>query len=448
MCATCGWLASGALWDVTVEHPCEAPLPDGPAGSGEYVLSHCILWVEGREFLDRHPKTGTLLRLGSFRGPFLRNTVDNSQKPPPGPGTATGTQARHSDPGASIWQPPSMTPAQKIVFKELFAIGSQRPIAPAGLAEDLRRHLNDSLAPVVARWNGRSLWVGKSQLATVMRCEGQFAADAAEKKGRAIGMATAVGVVVHRAIQLSHTHPDRTCDQYIQAAIQGSRAEESFESFWQKAPEYAQSDLIAASVSRLVSYLDSVPPLQPTWTPRFEEPIAAKIGSLTLAAKPDLVLGRPRADGRQTMLLCDMKSTDLRDYHHEEAMFYALIATLRYGCPPFRSCVLSLSSMEWTEPDVTKDLLFQAANRVTEGVTKIVDVLTEARGASLVPGRHCGWCPGRDTCPSREAWQLAGSPEDPTPFAISAVPVTVPEPPVEIVSVPAPAASPDDPWAL
>jgi hypothetical protein len=143
-----------------------------------------------------------------------------------------------------------------------------------------------------------------------------------------------------------------------------------------------------------------------------------------------------------------MKSTDLRDYHHEEAMFYALIATLRYGCPPFRSCVLSLSSMEWTEPDVTRDLMFAAADRVIEGVTKIVDVLTEARGASLIPGRHCGWCPGKDTCPSREAWTMAGSPEDPTPFAISAVPVTVPTPPVDLVSVPAPASSPDDPWAL
>jgi len=374
--------------------------------------------------------------------------VDNFRKLPAGPGAATDTQARHLESSDSVWQPHAMTPAQKVVFKELFAIGSQRPIAPAGLSDELRRHISDKLLPVTARWNGRSLWVGKSQLATVMRCEGQFAAEAGEKKGRAIGMATAVGVVVHRAVQLSHTHPDRTCDQYVQSAIQGSRVEESFENFWTNAPECTQSDLIAASVSRLVSYLDSVPPLQSSWTPRFEEPIAAKIGSLTLAAKPDLVLGRPRPDGRQTMLLCDMKSTDLRDYHHEEAMFYALIATLRYGCLPFRSCVLSLSSMEWTEPEVTRDLMFAAADRVIEGVTKIVDVLTESRGASLVPGRHCGWCPGRDTCPSREAWTMAGSPEDPTPYAISAVPVTVPTPPVDLVSAPVMASSPDDPWAL
>jgi hypothetical protein len=345
-----------------------------------------------------------------------------------------------------------LTPAQRVVFEDLLDIGSPRPTAPQALATDLRAYITEHTAAALAKWTERNLWVGKSLLNTALRCEGQLAADAAQPRNRPLPLATAVGVVVHRAVQLSHTHPGRTPEQYVQAALQGSRTEEAFEAFWTTALEHLQSDLIVQSTSRLVSFLDSVPPLQASWAPRFEEPLSVKIGPLVLAARPDLILGRPRPDGRQTMFLCDVKSTDLRDYHFDEAMFYALVATLRYGCAPYRSCVLSLTTVEWTEADVTVDRLWDAAKRVVEGVNRIVEVLTETRGASLLPGHHCTWCPAKKTCPSQEAWQMAGQPADPTPYAIAAAPVTiVSPPPKQLVSTPASHGGndvSDDPYAL
>lgn len=347
--------------------------------------------------------------------------------------------------------PPLLTLAQRQVLDDLLAIGAPRPTAPASLADDITKYITDATRPVMARWTERSLWLGKSMIGTALRCEGQLAADAALPRDRRIPMATAVGVVVHRAVQLTHTHPGRTCDAYVQAAIQGSRSEDSFEQFWVAAEDHTQSDLMVSATSRLVAYLDSMPPLDKSWTPRFEEPISAKIGSLVLAARPDLVLGRPRPDGRQTIFLCDLKSTDLRDTHFDEAMFYALVATLRYGCMPYRSCVLSLTTMEWSDPDVTAERMWDAARRVVDAASRVVDVMTETRGAELLPGRHCGWCPAKSSCPAQEAWDRAGSPRDPVPYAIAAAPVTVPTvTPIELISAPAMrgAQASDDPYAL
>lgn len=387
----------------------------------------------------------------------------------PGGRTIPGTEAQvetcspymlTANPSADANQPhagssrvggtPSLTPAQRQVLNELLAIGDPRPTGPAGLAEELSRYLADATRPVLAKWTERSLWLGKSLIGTALRCEGQLAADAALPRDRRLPVPTAIGVVVHRAIQLTHTHPGRTCDEYIRAAIQGSRTEDSFEQFWLAAEDHVQSDLIVSATSRLVAYIDSMPPLDKSWTPRFEEPISAKIGSLVLAARPDLVLGRPRPDGRQTLFMCDMKSTDIRETHFDEAMFYALVATLRYGCLPYRSCVLSLTTMEWTDPDVTAERMWAAAGRVVDAATRVVDVMTETRGAELLPGRHCTWCAAKPSCPAQEAWARAGSPNDPVPYAIAAAPVTVPSvAPVELVSAPAARGGDDhDPYAI
>jgi hypothetical protein len=346
---------------------------------------------------------------------------------------------------------PGLTPSQRRVFDDLLAIGAPRPVGPQTIADDLRAYLVEQTRPALALWTERSLWVGKSLLGTAMRCEGQLAADAAEPRNKPLPLPTAIGIVVHRAIQLSHTHPGRTPEQYIQASLQGSRSEEAFEAFWARSEEHTQSDLIVASTSRLISFMDSLPPLQASWAPRFEEPLSVKIGSIVLAARPDIVLGRPRPDGRQTMFLCDVKSTDLRENHFDEAMFYALVATLRYGCLPYRSCVLSLTTMEWTDADVTAERMWEAARRVVEGVNRIVEVLTETRGASLLPGHHCGYCPAKRTCPSHEAWQNAGAPSDSIPYAIAAAPVTIPSvPPFELTLTPRSHGGDEapDPYAL
>lgn len=337
-------------------------------------------------------------------------------KPPPGV----------EPPGATVGAPPSprMTPVQMQVFDELLAVGGSRPTQPYGLAEQLREALEETTAAALSRWTERSLWVGKSPLEAVHRCEGQFVAD--RKRGfdtSTLHPATAVGQVTHRAIQIAHTHPGRMIADYVSFALDGARSDEVFANWWNTCGEAAQSDLISTATSKLAGWLDSFPPLNPAWSPRFEESLQVKIGRVTLSARPDLVLGRPRGDGKQTMFIADFKSGGLGDHHLDEAQFYALVATLRHRVAPFRSTVFSLAGGDWTDPDVHADSLWAAAQRLSDGVERMVDTLGGHRAPTLSPGRHCSWCPEAPTCEARAAWDTAGNPEeftwgDPVPVSV------------------------------
>lgn len=306
-----------------------------------------------------------------------------------------------------------MTPAQLRCFDELLAIGGARPITPPGLVAEIKSVIEEGTRASIEAWTERSLWFGKAQLTSMLRCEGSVVANRLEVRERRVTHQIATGQITHRAIQLSHTHGGRNIDEYVRLALAGCMAEESFVDFWETCEIQTQSDCLVAAASRVCSYLDTFPPLDASWTPRFEESIQAKVGRLTLAARPDLVLGRPRADGRQTMFLCDFKSGEIREDHELEAHFYALVSTLRNGCAPYRSTVLSLASGEWTDPDVTGEAMLSLAHVVVDAVNRQVQILTEQREATLLAGMHCTWCPAKATCEANAQWREAGMPATP-----------------------------------
>lgn len=293
-----------------------------------------------------------------------------------------------------------LTPRQLKTLDELLAIGMDRPFSRPELSKDLESLILDGTKSAISEWTGRSMFVTKSQVQTALRCEGQLQAEAlAPRTG--FGEAMVVGIVAHRAVQLSHTHPGRAVHEYVKESVIGARAsDQALDEWWANAGTSVQSDLVVQITSKLTNFLDDWPPLDAAWTPRFEEPISTKIGRLTLSSRADLVIGRPRTDLRQTMLLVDLKTGAIKDEHRDEAMFYALVATLRYGVAPWRSLIYSLSSGEWTEPDVTEDDLFSTAASVVTAVNSIVATLTESRPASLTAGEHCRWCPVRKSCPA------------------------------------------------
>jgi hypothetical protein len=292
----------------------------------------------------------------------------------------------------------TLTPAQAQVFDHLLAYGARRPTMPANLVGDLTKFISARTTTSVDRWTESRLWLSKSKIETALRCEGQLVADASQERSPLLPPATAVGIVTHKAIQLAHTHPKRPIATYVDAAIRASLQEPGFNQFWNGTDMAIQSDLMGAMISRTTAFLDSFPPLAEAWTPRFEEQIQAQIGKLTLAAKPDFTLGRPKADLSQTMFLADLKTGPINENHAAEAMYYALVATLRFGVAPFRSVVFSLSSGEWTEPDVTPEKLYASAERVCSAVASITDVMTDQRPALLNPGRWCNWCPASASC--------------------------------------------------
>lgn len=296
-----------------------------------------------------------------------------------------------------------LTPTQVATFDDLLQIGAERPTMPVGLIDELRTKITDGVSDAAHRWTDRRLWIGKSQLSVVARCEGQLVADADKGRPSTMHPATAVGIVSHRAIQISHTHPGQTPAAYVSAAMTGALSESGFAAFWETADMGTQSDLTTQMVSKVVSFMDSWPPLSDRWVPRFEESVQAQLGGIVLGCRADLVLGRPRPDGVQTMVLCDLKSGALSDHHYDEASFYALVAALRHGIAPYRSCVYSLASGTWTDPDVTAERLHDVADKVIVAANTIVEVLGDGREPTLTAGRWCSWCPARDTCPANAA---------------------------------------------
>jgi hypothetical protein len=309
-----------------------------------------------------------------------------------------------------------LTPRQITVLDRLIAVGAERPVADPGLAGRVQERLVEGTRGALDRWTERSLYVTKAQVLTALRCEGQLVAQAAAPRGPLSGVMV-MGTLSHLAIQLSYTHQGRPVDEYVrQAIIAGRRGDTSLDEWWSAADPAEQSDLMVQIASRVTNFLDEFPPLQEAWSPRFEEPMSVKAGKLTLSCRPDLVIGRPRGDFRQTLLLVDFKSGDVKDEHLMEARFYGLVATMRYGVPPWRSTVYSLSSGEYTEPDITEAVLLETADVVAGAITGIVDALAEVRPPVLTAGTYCRFCPAKDSCPAAAEALLAlpGAPRQTT----------------------------------
>lgn len=293
--------------------------------------------------------------------------------------------------------------SQQNVFDNLLAVGIPRPFAPEGLAGELALYLEQVTAEAVEAWTEPSLWISKSQVMTVLRCEAQTIAYKADTSERGMNHRTAAGIIAHKGIQIAGTYPGRPVRQYVDGAVELSCEDESdFKQWWEGISEARRAETVGLATERVAGFLDSWPVLDERWEPRFEASVQAKVGRLTLGGRVDLSLGRPRAP-RQTMLLCDFKTGAVNDDHRLEAGFYALVSTLRYGIPPFRSVIYSLASGEWTEPaDVTAENLWEVAEVVGRAVNSYVEVLTEARAPEYGPGRHCSWCPANSTCPKAD----------------------------------------------
>lgn len=297
----------------------------------------------------------------------------------------------------------AMNPTQLRTFNDLLAIGVERPVARPGLVEELRHFISSRTEGPLTRWTEKSMWLSKGDMFSVLRCESSYLEQRRERQAQAgyrMMKPTAVGLVSHMAIQMSHTHPDRNTEDLVRQAVAGMRSDQAFKEFWESSDTATQSEVLVDAVSKTMGFEDSWPDLHPSWSPRFEERIQARVGKLTLSARVDLLLGRPRPSGQQTLLISDWKTGALGDQHVDEAAFYALVATLRFGVPPFRSTVYSLASGDWTDPDVTEEVLTGAAEKVVAAVEAMVDLLTDVRVPVPTAGRWCSWCPLVDTCPA------------------------------------------------
>lgn len=292
----------------------------------------------------------------------------------------------------------ALNPKQLSVLNNLLALGGDRPVMRESLVSELKEKLLDGTSESVISWSEKSLYMTKSQVQASLSCETKFK-NQSQVLSTGLNASAAVGIISHKAIQLFYTHPNRNLSEHVRTAMDAARSDEKFNDWFNECGIGVQSDVMMQATSKVANFIDDWPALQERWNPRFEESLSAKIGRLTLSARTDLIIGRPRSDLKQTIFICDLKSGNLHDDHEDEAMFYALVATLRHEVAPWRSLVYSLSSGDYTEPDVTEEKLFKAADRVISAVKSTVDVLMEKREPLLTPGDHCSYCPLVKTCP-------------------------------------------------
>jgi hypothetical protein len=293
------------------------------------------------------------------------------------------------------------TLSQIRILDDLLALGSARPYSKTSEASELLEYINKGIGNSFFDWKGGKVYFTKSLLKLNDSCQVSFLADM-EKKSDRFSIPTVVGTVVHKAIQISYTHPNKSTADLVSEAIKSTRvANQLFDEWYSTQDIGTQSEIIALSGSKFLSFLDDWPKFDPTWSPRFEEPIISKFKDFTLSARPDLILGRPHTDFKRTMMVIDFKTSQIRDEHRDEALFYALVSTLRYGVMPWRSTVYSLSSGDWTNPDFEISELFAISDKIITSLNLYRTLLSESAEPVFKPGDQCTWCSLKSTCKNK-----------------------------------------------
>lgn len=306
----------------------------------------------------------------------------------------------------------ALTPPQRRVVEELFDRGGRhrRPEFDPGLPVRLRDQLEDGLAAVAEDLAPRELRVNKRDLANVLACERHHVAEAETGFG-GWTPATARGTVAHKALELRMAMAVTLAPlELVDAAIDRLEAADrpaGLGAWLADLNPVERAELRAGANEIVAKFEECWPPLQAAWRPRTEVAEYLRIcdDRITLAAKVDLALGQAR--GREArVLIVDLKTGHPQPGHLDDLRYYALVHAIRTGVPPFRVASYYLDACSFHHEDIDEDLLRQAAARVVEGVTRIVELRhTRIREPGISPGPRCGWCLVRDDCDGAAAWQ-------------------------------------------
>jgi hypothetical protein len=301
--------------------------------------------------------------------------------------------------------PVELNPAQRDVLEQLGASRDERPRFDAVLRHELRRALDDGLAPLVDRLDDRpgvrpgdTMFVSKHRLGRVMGCERRFLAEEDEEFAWSVPLAR--GTVAHKAIELS-IHWRREPEPLVLVDEAISRLGEGIDGLadWlQGATEVERAELRAEANDRVVKFLECFPPLKPGWRPATESRLRLEIHDrFVLSGKVDLALGQAEGD-RAGKVLIDLKTGGFSPQHLDDLRFYALIESIRLGTPPRRLATYYLDQGRFLPEDVTENLLFSTVGRVVDGIGRILDLETGARPARIATGPACRWCPALHDC--------------------------------------------------
>lgn len=303
-------------------------------------------------------------------------------------------------------------PEHERVAHELLRIGAPRPKATPGAGGELRDRVIDAILMAMRRVpDGRAVTVTKRAVASLAQCEKLFVTERARPWPKPIPDPMAVGLIVHQSVVIAHHCPDRDPDHYVSEAVTALRRRRDFAEWLEAADSASFAAAMTAGANAVSTFLLDWPPLDPRWRPAFESTLRVQYGPIVITGRPDLVLGHPRRSEERTMAVIDWKVGQLWDDHRDEAMFYAVLATLRFRVPPAISAAVSLASGAWTHPpNVTDADLAVAAERVSDAANRLVELDVDGREPTRTPGRWCARCPLRGDCPEFKAQD--GAPAD------------------------------------
>jgi hypothetical protein len=294
-------------------------------------------------------------------------------------------------------------PAQQEILDRLRGARDERPSFDAELRHHLRAVIEHGTAEAVAELRGdQTLYVSKSRLSGVHGCEVRF-----QQNDFAWSIPVARGRIAHKAIELSvHWRTEPVPLELVDEAL--ARLENNDDPFglWlQGLAEVERAELRSEAGARVTQFLECWPPLSRKWRPSTEAPIRQDLhgGRVVLSGKVDLSLGGP--DGLVAgKVIVDLKTGTPRPQHFDDLRFYALVETMRVGTPPFRVASYYLDQGALHPEDVREAVLFSAAERVVDGVVKMIELETKARPPVARPSGLCRWCPVLAECDDGTRW--------------------------------------------
>lgn len=302
-----------------------------------------------------------------------------------------------------------LTPAQEWLVTDLLGKDQPRPAVDRDLAASLRQQLEEGVAPFVRELpEGDQIFLNKTALTAITTCDGRYL-DHVETPF-SWSRAPIVGRLTHKAVELDwHTEATLASDEVVRRAIDEVREESAGVAAWLDDLDDASARILASQVTQLlIEVRDTWPTLPPRAGVRSEQPLRVRLagGRVALSGTPDVIIGRARADEAR-MLLVDFKTGIRRPQsERDELRFYGLLATIKYGVPPWRWAAFYLAECAWDAEDATEELLRVTVRRVVDGVERAVALRTAPAGNAelrLHGGSWCRFCSRRPTCPAAPA---------------------------------------------
>jgi hypothetical protein len=290
----------------------------------------------------------------------------------------------------------------------LLGWGGPRPVAPMRLAAQLRAELDAELdemdlGPMLAAQRNGRLRVTKTRLDR-LSCDG-YQLDARPFEHT---RANVRGTLAHKAIERDWDtartlEVDRVVARSWEELASARPGDPRSLSAWLNDCPDDEADALRAEVTVLLAGFREVwPPLRQVHVvaeQRIRLPLRG--GRILLEGVPDLVLRSPRVDERARTLVVDLKTGRQRsDHDRHELRFYALLATLEDGRPPFRWATFYVTEGRAEWEDLREDVLRVTLRRVLDGVRQAVRIAAASDDGDLrlTGGAWCRFCLREEDC--------------------------------------------------